>query len=239
MRAAPALIVLSLCVGTAVAADPWKEAAKQFLNQAGGTKALSDSEVVQGLREALAKGTRSAVLQLGKTDGFWGDSRFRIPLPSPMMKADTFLRAAGYGPSLDELHLSFNRAAEKAVPIAADIFASAVQKLTIEDAQRILHGPNDAATQYFKRATGDQLAAQFKPIVAGVTSKVGLVQQYQKVISPAGPAAGLFGPTLDVNDYVTQRALNGLFLRVADEEQSIRQNPAARTSAILKKVFGS
>ena len=235
------LIALSLSVAAAFAADPWKDMAKQIFQQQAGPAgaSLTDSEVVRGLKEALAKGTRSAVLQLGKTDGFWAHQRFRIPLPAPMMKADTFLRAAGYGPSLDELHLSFNRAAEKAVPLAADVFGTAVEKLTLADARQILNGPNDTATQYFRRATGDRLAAEFKPIVAGVTSQVGLVQQYQKVIAPAGAAAGLFGPTMDVNDYVTQRALNSLFLRVADEEEAIRRNPAARTSEILKRVFGS
>jgi hypothetical protein len=235
------LVALSLSVASAVAADPWKDMAKQIFQQQAGPAgvALTDSDIVKGLREALAKGTRNAVLQLGKTDGFWADTRFRIPLPGPMMKADTFLRAAGYGPSLDELHLSFNRAAERAVPIAADVFAVAVEKLTVNDARSILNGPNDAATQYFKRTTGHQLALQFKPIVAGVTARVGLVQQYQKVIAPAGAAAGLLGPTMDVNDYVTDRALNSLFLRVADEEEAIRRNPAARTSEVLKRVFGS
>lgn len=235
------LIALSLSVTGAVAGDSWKDMAKQVFQQQAGPAgaALTDSDIVRGLKEALAKGTRSAVLQLGRQDGFWADTRFRIPLPSPMMKADTFLRAAGYGASIDELHLSFNRAAEQAVPIAADVFAVAVEKLTLNDARAILNGPNDAATQYFKRTTGRQLAAQFKPVVSAVTARVGLVQQYQKVIAPAGAAAGLFGPTMDVNDYVTDRALNSLFLRVADEEEAIRRNPAARTSEILKKVFGS
>lgn len=233
------LIPLLAITLSASAGDPFKDAAKQFMQQAGGPSALADSEIVQGLREALAKGTKNAVLQLGKTDGFWADPRFRIPLPSTVTKADTFLRAAGYGPKIDELHLSFNRAAEGAVPIAADVFSQAVQKLTLADARKILDGPDDAATQYFKKATGDTLAAQFKPIVASVTAKAGLVQQYDKVMASAGPLASALGGQADVNDYVTHKALDGLFLRVADEEKAIRKNPAARTSDILKKVFGS
>ena len=221
-------------------ADGWKDFAKQVFQQSGAAQqgaALADAEIVQGLREALAKGTKSAVLQLGRNDGFWASDRFRIPLPKIVTQADTFLRAAGYGPRLDELHLSFNRAAEKAVPVAADVFSQAVQKLTLNDARSILSGPPDAATQYFKKATGQTLAMQFKPLVSKVTAKAGLVQQYEKLMASAGPFAALAGVNADVNDYVTNKALDSLFLRVAEEEKSIRTNPAARTSEILKKVF--
>lgn len=234
--------VLILCASAAATAGAWKDMAKQAFEQAGGSgqmSALADSEIVQGLREALAKGTRSAVLQLGRADGFWASERFRIPLPKTITQADTLLRAGGYGPRLDELHLSFNRAAEKAVPVAADVFSQAVSKLTINDARSILSGPPDAATQYFKRTTGDTLAIQFKPLVTQITSQAGLVKKYDKMMATAGPFAALAGAKMDVNTYVTQKALDGLFVRVAEEEKSIRENPAARTSAVLKKVFGS
>lgn len=232
--------VLVLFAGVA-AAQSWKDMAKQVLQQAAGSgqaAALADGEIVQGLREALAKGTKSAVLQLGKADGFWASDRFRIPLPNTITQADTLLRAGGYGPQLDELHLSFNRAAEKAVPVAADVLSQAVSKLTINDARNILNGPPDAATQYFKTSTGPTLAIQFKPLVAGITSQAGLVKKYDKVMAKGGPFAALAGVKMDVNSYVTQKALDGLFLRVADEEKAIRENPAARTSEMLKKVFG-
>ena len=234
--------VLALGLAGTAWAQSWKDMAKQAADaiaknpQATG---LADTEIVQGLREALAKGTRNAVLQLGKTDGFWTSDRFRIPLPKTVVQADTLLRAGGYGPNIDELHLAFNRAAEKSVPVAADVFSQAVQKLTITDARNILSGPPDAATQYFRKTTGDSLRIQFKPLVAQVTAKAGLVQQYDKMIAKAGPLAALAGGKADVNEYVTTKALDGLFLRVADEEKAIRTNPAARTSAILKKVFGA
>lgn len=236
------VFVLAIAAAGAAAAASWKDIAKEAFNQAANNPQamqLADAEIVQGLRDALAKGTKSAVLQLGKTDGFWGNERFRIPLPKNVVKADQFLRMGGYGPQIDELHLSFNRAAEQAVPVAADVFSQAVQKLTIQDARNILQGPPDAATQYFRQATGATLATQFKPLVANVTAKSGLVQRYNRVIAKAGPYASLAGANADVNDYVTQKALNGLFLRVADEEKAIRENPAARTTEMMKKVFGS
>lgn len=234
-------VVLIVFTSVTAVAGAWKDMAKQVMQQASGSgpAALADSEIVQALREALAQGTKSAVLQLGKADGFWASDRFRIPLPNTITQADTLLRAGGYGPRLDELHLSFNRAAEKAVPVAADVFSQAVSRLTINDARNILNGPPDAATQYFKATTGETLAIQFKPLVAGITSQAGLVKKYDKMMAKAGPFAALAGVKMDVNSYVTQKALDGLFLRVADEEKAIRENPAARTSEMLKKVFGS
>ncbi len=237
-----ALLFVLLGLATPARAQSWWDMARQALDQMANNpqaSALADSEIVQGLREALAKGAKNAVLQLGKADGFWADQRFRIPLPKSIVQADTLLRIGGYGPNIDELHLAFNRAAEKSVPVAAEVFSRAVQKLTITDARNILSGPPDAATQYFRKTTGETLRIQFKPLVTQVTAKAGLVQQYDKMMASAGPLAQLAGSKADVNDYVTRKALDGLFLRVAEEEKSIRSNPAARTSAILKKVFGS
>jgi hypothetical protein len=236
------LLLAGLLGAGVAAAQSWKELGQQILQQAAGSpqaSALAEGEIVQGLREALAKGTKNAVLQLGKTDGYWASDRFRIPLPRTLTQADQLLRIGGYGPRLDELHLSFNRAAEKAVPVAADVFSQAVSRLTLKDARNILYGPPDAATQYFKTTTGASLATQFKPLVANVTAKAGLVQQYDKFMTSAGPLASLAGIKMDVNDYVTNKALDGLFLRVAEEEKAIRTNPAARTSEVLKKVFGA
>jgi hypothetical protein len=221
-------------------ADLLGDFAKQAMQQTGGQSAiassLSNSDIAKGLKEALAKGTRNAVSALGQSGGFWNDQRFRIPLPGPLEKAGGFLRAAGAGASLDELHLAMNSAAEKAVPVAANVFSGAVQKLTLDDVRNILGGPPDAATQFFRRNTGETLATQFKPIVAGITAKAGLVRRYQGVLASAGPLAASFGAP-DLDDFVTRKALDGLFLRVGDEEKNIRENPAARTSAILKKVF--
>jgi hypothetical protein len=244
MKCAAACVAFAAVLGFAgpAGAQDWKAFAQQALQQAAGnpqTAALADAEIVQGLREALAKGTKNAVLQLGKPDGFWSSERFRVPLPKTIVQADSLLRAGGYGPRLDELHLSFNRAAEQAVPVAADVFSQAVSKLSISDARNILSGPPDAATQYFRKTTGETLLLQFKPLVAKVTAKAGLVQQYDKIMASAGPLAALAGGKADVNDYVARKSLDSLFLRIGDEEKAIRENPAARTSEMLKKVFGS
>lgn len=235
-------VVCGLCLAGPVQAQSWGDMARQAFEQFSKSPQatqLADAEIVQGLREALAQGTRNAVLQLGRQDGFWTADRFRIPLPKTLVQADSLLRAGGYGARLDELHLSFNRAAEQAVPVAADVFSQAVGKLTISDARSILSGPPDAATQYFRKATGETLLLQFKPLVARVTAQAGLVQQYDKVMASAGPLAALAGGKADVNDYVARKSLDSLFLRVADEEKAIRENPAARGTEMLKKVFGS
>jgi hypothetical protein len=218
--------------------DDFSRLTHSLLTQSPGRVALSDADIGAGLREALAKGTRTAVNQLGRTDGFWADPRVRIPLPGPAAQAEGVLRQAGMGQSLEQLHVAFNRAAEQAVPVAADVFAEAVRKLTLEDVRGILNGPQDAATQYFRRTTSDTLAARFKPIVAGVTARVGLARQYDSLMASAGPLVSMFGAPPDLDSYVTGKALDGLFLRVADEEKAIRNNPAARTTDLLRKVFG-
>lgn len=230
---------MSACAANGQSLGDLGSIAGQVLKQPAAQGALSNADITAGLKEALAKGTRSAVNQLGHSDGYWKDARFRIPLPKTVVKTEAVLRNIGMGSQLDELHLSMNRAAEQAVPIAADVFAGAVQKLTLQDVQGILNGPQDSATQYFKGATRDTLTTQFKPIVARVTAQSGLAQQYKSLITAAGPMASLLGPSTDLDSYVTQKALDGLFLRVADEEKAIRTNPAARTTDILKRVFGS
>ncbi len=243
MKKTPPILLLAGCMFTTGAqADSFGDLANQIIqktqkNPTLGT-ALSDTDIAAGLKQALAKGTRAAVTQLGHTDGFWSNERFRIPLPRPIEKAAGLLQAAGYGPQVDQLHLSINRAAEQAVPLAADVFSQAVQKLTLDDVRTILNGPPDAATQYFKRTTSNTLLAKFQPVVARTTSKIGVVQKYDDLLASAGPVASMLGGDPDLNHFVAQKALDGLFARVADEEKSIRTNPAARTTDLLKKVFG-
>ena len=234
-----AALALSLGVAAVSRADQLSDFAKSMMQQPAAQSALSDSDIGAGLKEALAKGTRSAVNELGRTDGFWNNPRFRIPLPGPVEQLEGMLQGAGMGSQLDALHLSFNRAAEQAVPVAADVFSEAVRKLSLNDVRGILNGPQDAATQYFKRTTSDTLTVRFKPIVAGVTARVGLAQQYNGLMSSAGPLASMASAPTDLNSYVTQKALDGLYLRVGDEEKAIRTDPAARSTDLLKKVFGS
>lgn len=205
-----------------------------------GTAALSQSDILAGIKEALAKGTTTAINQLGRTDGFWGDASVRIPLPNSLQKAEKTLRSLGQGNKVDQFEQTMNRAAEQAVPQVADIFGDAIGQMTVADARTILDGSDDAATQYFRRSSGNALYAMIHPIVANATAKVGVTQQYKHMTSSLGPLLQLTGTqATDLDDYVTEKTMNGLFLKIAAEEKQIRENPAARTSEILKKVFGS
>jgi hypothetical protein len=238
----PVLLAIGLTAVAPARAESLGDLANQVIQQTQHNgalgAALSDSDIATGLKQALAKGTKTAVTQLGRTDGFWGNDQLRIPLPRPIEKASGLLQSAGYGPQVEQLHLSINRAAEQAVPLAADVFSQAVQKLTLDDVRAILNGPPDAATQYFKRTTSDELLAKFEPVVARTTSKIGVVRKYNDLLASTGPLASMIGGNSDLDHFVAQKALDGLFLRVADEEKSIRSNPAARTTDLLKKVFG-
>jgi len=233
------LAVAATALAVPAWADKYSDFANSLMQQPAAQSALSNADIGAALKEALAKGTQTAINALGKTDGFWASERFRIPLPGPVASLENILKGSGMGAQIDDLHLSINRAAENAVPVAANVFSAAVRKLTLDDVRGILNGPQDAATQYFKRSTSDVLALKFKPIVARITAKSGLVQRYNGLIAAAGPMASMLGDKGDVNDYVTRKALDGLYLRVADEEKAIRSDPAARSSELLKKVFGS
>lgn len=237
------LPILVLCLlGTSATAGSFSslsDLANGLMKGPAARSALPDSEIAAGIKQALAKGTKTAVSRLGRSGGFWGNPRFQIPLPGPVAKAQKMLDAAGQGAQVDQLHESINRAAEQAVPVAAGVFSQAVQNLTLQDVRGILDGPQDAATQYFRRTTSGTLRSKFEPIVAQVTSRVGLVQQYDQLMAEAGPVVGMLGGSLNLNDYVTQQSLNALFGEVATEEKAIRTDPAAQTTDLLKKVFGS
>ena len=242
----PAICALGLLLPVAVHADRWKDALnsiKQAATQPGGAAGslatLSDGDIAKGLREALAQGTRTAVNNLGRSDGFWGNLAARVPMPPALNKLERTLRGLGLGATVDGFHLTLNRAAEQAVPVAADVFAQSVQKLSLSEVRGILTGPQDAATQYFRRTAGEALAVKFRPLVTQATARVGVTQSYKQMVKSAGPLAGALGAQADLDGYVTQKALDGLFVQVAAEEARIRSNPAARGSEILKKVFGA
>lgn len=204
-----------------------------------GAAGTSQSEIAAALRQALNQGTTAAIGQLGRTDGFWSDPRVRVPLPGFISKYESTVRAIGYGSTLDQFQLTLNRAAEKAVPQVTSIFANSISQMTLADAKQILQGPDNAATEFFRRTSTNELYARILPIVSEATAQVGVTQQYKKVASKAGPILRLSGstPPTDLDDYVTQQALNGLFTKIADEEARIRRDPAARTTELLKKVF--
>ena len=201
---------------------------------------LSQAQLIEGLKQALSQGVQQAVAQLGQEGGFLNNLRVKIPMPENLQIVARGLRAAGQNRLADDFVVTLNRAAEKAVPEAASVFADALSQMTIADAQSILSGPNDAATQYFRRTSEARLTEKFLPIVRTATAKVGVTSAYKNLVAKAGPVTQFLGGNAgDLDAYVTRKALDGLFTMVAAEEKRIRENPAARATDLLEKVFGN
>ena len=209
-------------------------------NRPGNASApLTGDEMAGGLKEALANGVQHAVRELGKPDGFLENLDVKIPMPKSLQTVERTLRAVKQEKLADEFVATLNRAAEQAVPEAAAVFADSIRQMTVTDAKNILTGPNDSATQYFRKTSEEKLREKFRPIVAKATTAVGVTAAYKNLLQQAGPAAALLGSEAgDLDGYVTQKALDGLFKMIAGEEQRIRENPVARTTDLLKKVFG-
>ncbi len=202
--------------------------------------ALGEADIADGLKSALAQGVTAAIAGLGRTDGFWGNAAVRIPLPRSLEKAEDALRMLGQGARIDAFQLTLNRAAEQAVPQVAEVFGDAVRRMTLADARAILQGQPDAATQYFRRATAAALPARVRPYIEAATQKVGVTQQYKALMSDYGPLLQRAGVAdTDLDGYVTDKALDGLFHAIAAEEARIRRDPAARSTEILRRVFGA
>lgn len=201
---------------------------------------LSDEDVVRGLKEALSKGTQQAIANLGKDGGFLNNLDVRIPMPDELQKVEKLLRKLGQDKYADQFVATMNHAAEKAVPEAAALFADSISQMTLADAKSILKGPDDAATQYFRKTSEARLKERFRPIVKAATDQAGVTAAYKKLMQKAGPTAQLLGVgTTDLDTYVEGKAVDGLFKMIAAEEKRIRQDPLARTTDLLKKVFGS
>lgn len=240
MFAASALVVIPLT------ANAWfgsaHDEAPQFFQRISATDSL---QAARGIKEALLTGAADAVQQTGRKDGFFGDPAIKILMPEKLRPVESGLRAIGYGPKIDDLVLSMNRAAEAAVPQARPIFEKAIRNMTFTDAQRIVSGGKQAATNYFKQKTSGELTTAFTPIVKKTMSQYAVVKQYNDLIGEyqLGPLAmgGLFGdaaPSLDINSYVVQKSLDGLFYMIGQQEQKIRTDPAAQVSPLLRQVFG-
>ena len=196
--------------------------------------------MINGLKEALSNGTQSAINNLGRTDGFFKNPKVRIPMPESLEKVEKTLRKLKQDKTADEFILSMNRAAEQAVPEAATVFSDAIRGMSFEDAKGILQGPDDAATQYFRRSSKDRLTEKMLPIVKTSTSAVGITAKYKHMLDKMGPLSSLVDTkSLDIDQYITNKALDGLFKMVAEEEKLIRNDPAARTTTLLEKVFGA
>lgn len=206
---------------------------------AAGVDDLSNKDAAAGLKEALARGAEAAVGQLGKADGFMGDARVKIPLPESARAAEKMMRTFGMKKQADELIATMNRAAEMAVVEAKPILTNAVKTMSIADGRAILTGGDDAATQYFKRTTSEAIAARFLPIVKQSTAKVDLAGQYNHYAGQAATLGLLDKKDADLDSYVTQKAMDGLFLMIAEQEKAIRKDPIGSGSSLLKKVFGA
>ncbi len=204
-----------------------------------GLESISNQDAVSGLREALVKGSQYAVDSLGKQDGFFGNGKVKIPLPESVESVAGVMRQFGMGKYADELVLTLNRAAEAAVPEAKTLLVDAVKKMSVQDAKGILTGGQDSATQYFERTTSDPLRAKFLPIVKKATAKVQLAQKYDEYAGKGARFGLISKEDANLDNYVTQKALDGLFVMIAEEEAKIRQNPAEAATSILKKVFGA
>jgi hypothetical protein len=201
--------------------------------------AVTNKEAATGLKAALEKGSGVAVDLLGKTDGFLGNKAVRIPLPGSLKKYEKLMRRMGMGKYADELILTMNRAAEAAVPEAKALFVDAIKKMSLKDAKGILTGGQTSGTEYFKRSTSGQLREKFLPIVKSATAKVQLAETYNEYAQKGAQFGLVSKENANLDDYVTQKALDGLFHMVAEEEKKIRQNPLQAGSDIIGKVFGA
>lgn len=206
----------------------------------GDRSTLSNNDISRGLKDAIIVGVRKAVDELGQENGFLDNEDVRIPLPKNLAKMDRTLRMLGQGRRVDEFVEAMNHAAEKAVPVATDIFIDSIRQMTFDDARNILFsGQEDAATQFFRRTSEDRLREKFRPIVEEFTDQVGVTQKYKELMGRYGGFGRLFGEDAsDIDGYVTEKAMDGLFLLIAREEAKIRHDPIGRTTSILRKVFG-
>ncbi len=230
-------LVGALMIFVEPAAAQWDKVLKGLSGSAGS--GMSDVKIGSGLQEALKIGTENAVLQTGRIDGFFLNKAIKILMPRPLQSMEQPLRLVGFGPKIDEFVLGMNRAAEKAVPFAKQIFWDAIGEMTFDDARKILNGSDTAATDYFKTKTSKKLHTAFRPSVESVMNEVGVNRQYNELVGRYQSVPFAKSITFDVNQYVTEKATDGLFYVVGQEEKKIRTNPAARVTDLLKDVFGS
>ena len=209
------------------------------LKSAANLANFSNNDQVSSLKQALIQGAESAVANLSKQNGYLGNDKVRIPLPDSLQKADGLLRKFGMGKYADDLTTSINRAAETAVPEAKELLVGAVNKMTVDDAKGILTGGSDAATQYFRKNTEAALAGKFKPVVATSIQKVKLAETYDQ-FAEKGVQFGLIDKRdTKMDDYITRKAMDGLFVMMAEQEKAIRANPLEATGNLAKKIFSA
>lgn len=199
---------------------------------------LSQSDIISGLKQALEKGTAIAVENLSSDGGFLNHADVKVPIPSSLQPIASSLEMLGQGSLVESFQTTLNRAAEQAAPEAAAIFSSTIQKMSIDDAAKILKGPDNAATEYFKQHSTDQLLEKFLPIVKQATDSAGVTASYKQLLANSGSLGNLLtSQSTDLDTFVAQKAVDAMFLRIAEQEKLIRENPDARTTDLLKKVF--
>jgi hypothetical protein len=235
------LRMITVCMIVFLTALPASAQFDGLLKSLGGGEkgsGLSDVKIGSGLKEALQVGTENAVNFTGKTNGYFLNQAIKILMPEKLRTFEKGLRAVGYGPEVDEFVLSMNRAAEKAAPFAKKIFWDAIGEMTFNDARGILSGNDTAATEYFKGKTTNKLTEVFKPIVDKAMNEVGVTRQYKGLVGRYENIPFVKKESFDLDHYVVSKALDGLFHMVGEEEKKIRKNPTARTTDLLKEVFG-
>jgi hypothetical protein len=200
---------------------------------------LTSKDASGGLKEALTQGAGKAVATLGRTDGFLGNPKVRIPLPDSLKQVEGMMRTFGMGKQAEELVTTMNRAAEAAVPEARALLVNSVKQMSVQDAKGILSGGDDAATQYFKRTTSGPLTEKFRPIVKKAMQKVKLAEKYDQFAGKAAQFGLIKAEDAQLDSYVTQKALDGLYLMIAEEEKSIRKDPVSAAGSLARKVFGA
>jgi len=252
-------IILISGLGLTQANAGFEDALKGALNSFGGSdilqqkaiSSLSNSDMIDGLKEALANGVESAINTLGKKDGFLSNQLVKIPMPDSVQSMESIALKMGQGQYIDRFVASMNHAAEDAVPDASKILGDAIRDMSVEDAANIVNGPDDAATQYFKQFSSEKLKSTFLPVVQQATDKAGVTSAYKGVVNQGSGMLNQFTSgmgipsmgdsvkdSLDLDQYITDQTLEGLFTYIAIEEKRIRDNPTARTTDLLKKVFG-
>lgn len=222
--------------------DFLRKRSKSIPAETGSLADLTSSQITSGLKEAVEKGLRSAVQHLGKPDGFLTNANVRIPVPEKLKTIETTLRKLNQDALVDEFETTMNRAAEKAVPAGTEVLMKSLTDMTVEDAKGLVKSESPTAiTEYFRRTSGDELARKFLPIVQEATAEAGVTSAYKDLLSKASFGNFSFLPraSVDVDQYVTDKTLDGLFVMIGDEEKRIRANPQARTTDLLRKVFGS
>ncbi len=231
------ILLTSMIIFSGTSKAQFLEDAKKFINQ--GTGGLSEKDAADGIKEALVKGTGESVKFVSKINGYFGNPEIKIPFPQDAKDIESKLRDIGLSNKVDEVILTINHAAENAAKDAEAIFVTAVKNMSITDAIQIVKGKNDAATQYLAKTTTPELKTKFSPVIKAALDKVDATRLWEELINDYNKIPFVSKKNPDLTGYVTGKAIDGLFIMIAKEELKIRQNPAARTTELLKKVFGN